>query len=288
MKTICILFSLILTSISLLAQTKPDTIPATGDKNKRLKEITEKKDKLLKDDSTGTEPKKNVHVDTTVQNKYGDLLNDDPLFNKKYPVWVPVFTAVGFNALTFGIDRYVFKYPFSTEVGYSSWKYNIKMGWEWDTDRFGINFVGHPYSGTLTFNSARSNGYNYWQSFPFAVGGSLLWEYFGENTRPSYNDIINTPVSGAFLGEILYRISSNILDDRSRGGQRFVRELAAGIIDPARGFSRLVQGKTFRKTDKEVYQKEPLNITLFSGIHLQNNNYKDVFKTGNTYATSKS
>jgi hypothetical protein len=41
-----------------------------------------------------------------------------------------------------------------------------------------------------------------------------MWEYFGENTRPSFNDVINTPVNGAFFGEILYRLSSNILDDR--------------------------------------------------------------------------
>ncbi len=254
MKTICILFFFVLTSTFLQAQ-KRDTVPETGDKNKRLKEIEEKKDNLLKDDSTGTEPKKSIHVDTTKQNKYGDLLNDDPEFNKKYPLWIPAAEGLGFNALTFAIDRYIFKFPFSTEVSYSTWKYNISKGWEWDSDRFGINFIGHPYSGTLTFNAARSNGYNYWQSFPFSLGGSLMWEYFGENTRPSYNDIINTPVDGAFLGEILYRISSNILDDRSRGGQRFVREFAAGLINPARGFSRLVQGKSFRITNKEVYQK---------------------------------
>ncbi|MBU4308132.1 MAG: DUF3943 domain-containing protein, partial [Acidobacteria bacterium] len=45
--------------------------------------------------------------------------------------------------------------------------------------------------------------------------GSLLWEYFGETTRPAYNDIINTTFSGALFGEILYRLSSNILDDRT-------------------------------------------------------------------------
>ena len=142
------------------------------------------------------------------------------------------------------------------KVNFQTWKHNIKAGWEWDTDRFGINFFAHPYSGTISFNMARSNGYNYWQSFPYALGGSLMWEYFGENTLPSYNDVINTPVNGAFLGEILYRISSNILDDRTRGMDRVLREIAAGIIDPGRGINRLLQGKTFRKTNKEIYQKE--------------------------------
>ncbi len=97
------------------------------------------------------------------------------------------------------------------------------------------------YSGTLSYNAGRANGYNYYQSFAFAIGGSLMWEYFGENTRPSYNDIINTPIDGAFLGEVLCRLSSNILDDRTRGTERVFREIAGGLINPIRGFNRLLQ-----------------------------------------------
>ena len=97
-----------------------------------------------------------------------------------------------------------------------------------------------------------------------------MWEYFGENSGPSYNDIINTPVNGAFLGEILYRLSSNILDDRTRGFQRVSREVAAGFINPIRGLNRLIQGKSFRVTNKEVYQKEPLNVSLYGGLHIIN------------------
>jgi hypothetical protein len=70
-----------------------------------------------------------------------------------------------------------------------------------------------------------------------------MWEYFGENTRPSKNDLINTPISGAFLGEILYRISSNILDDRKRGAERVWREFFAGLINPTRALNRFTQKK---------------------------------------------
>ncbi len=267
MKIGSILIFLFLFSFSIDAQnviTKDTIVPAKGDENKQLEKIKEKKIEQHSD-SIGSEPKK-IRVDTTIQNKYGDLLNDDTTFNKRYPIWMPVVVAFGSNLTTFLIDRYIGKFDYSVQVGFNSWKHNIKTGWEWDSDRFGINFIGHPYSGTLTFNAARSSGYNYWQSFPFAVGGSLMWEYFGENTLPSYNDIITTPVNGAFLGEILYRISSNILDDRARGTQRVFREFAAGIIDPVRGINRLLQGKAFRTTNKEVYQKEPLNLSLYAGI----------------------
>ena len=243
---------------------KTDTTASKAAVNDQLKEI--KKEKIeLHSDSTGSQPKKTM-VDTTKQNKYGDLLNDDTAFNKKYSFWKPGLQVLGGDLATFLVDRFLLKYDYSIQVGFSSWSHNFKTGWEWDTDRFGINFIGHPYSGTLNFNAARSNGYNYLQSVPFAIGGSLLWEYLGENTLPSYNDIINTPVNGAFLGEILYRISSNILDDRALGAQRFFRELAAGILNPMRGLTRLMQGKTFRQTNKEVYQKEPLNISLYGGI----------------------
>jgi hypothetical protein len=214
MKTACAIAFLLLTSVFLYAQkvapqktTKAapsDTIvPSKGKPEEQLKKIDKEKIKHLSD-STGNEPKKSALVDTTLQNKYGDLLNDDSLYNRKYPIWIPLLQVAGANAFVWSMDRYYLDADFA-KVGPESWNYNLKKGWEWDVDRFGINFIGHPYSGTMTFNAGRSNGYNYFESVAFAVGGSLMWEYFCENTRPSYNDIINTPVNGAFIGEILYR-----------------------------------------------------------------------------------
>ena len=110
----------------------------------------------------------------------------------------------------------------------------------------------------------------------------MLYEYLGENTRPSINDLINTSANGAFLGEVLYRLSSNFLDDRTRGIERVSREIFAGIIDPVRGLNRLIQGKSFRITNKEVYQKEPLNISLYAGLHFINNDNRKNFLTGPT------
>lgn len=220
-------------------------------------------------------------TDSIPRNKYGDLRNDDKTYNPRYPLWKPAVEVVGINAFTWSLDRFVLNESFS-HIGPSTWNYNINKGWEWDDDRFGINFIGHPYSGTLYFNAARSQGYTYLESIPFAVEGSVMWEYFGENTRPSLNDVINTPVNGEFLGEIFYRVSSDILDDRTRGSERFFRELAAGLIDPVRGFNRLLQGKAFRHTSGEVYQKEPLNVTVSAGQHKINEDNKTFFGNGPT------
>jgi hypothetical protein len=203
-------------------------------------------------------------------NMYGDLLNDDPAYNPRYPWWQTGIRIITTNVASWAMNRYIFKVDW-TSSGINDWKNAFKKGPEWDVDGFGINFIGHPHSGSYYHNIARSNGYSYWQTLPFTIAGSLTWEYFGENTRPSYNDMINTPISGMFLGEIFYRVSSNILDDRSRGRERVLREIIAGIISPTRALNRLTQGKMFRITSKEVYQKEPINITVNAAAHRINN-----------------
>lgn len=231
--------------------------------------------------TSGKEQSGAMLADSLLRNRYGDLLNDDKRYNPRYPVWKPAVEVLGINGFVWSLDRFVFNESFS-HIGPSSWKYNINKGWEWDDDRFGINFIGHPYTGSLYFNAARSQGYTYLESIPFAAGGSLMWEYFGETTRPSLNDVINTPVNGEFLGEIFYRLSSNVLDDRTYGSSRFFRELLAGIIDPTREFNRILQGRAFRHTSKEVYQKEPLNVTVSVGEHKINQDNKTFFGNGPT------
>jgi hypothetical protein len=218
----------------------------------------------------------------TKYNKYGDLKDDDPVYNLKKPWWHVALKITASNIFTNTYDLHVLKERFS-RVSIHSWSHNIKTGWEWDTDRFGMNFFFHPYGGANYFNSALSSGYNYYQAIPFAVGGSLMWEYFWENTLPSYNDIINTPISGIFLGGILYRLSSNILDDRTTGMGRFWRELTAAAVDPSRALGRLTSGKLWRHTSREVYQKEPLNITLSTGLRKMNDGHS--FGTGPSSAT---
>ena len=253
---------------------RPDiTSSFPKDTIKSSKENTKDEKIVKKNDTAKTEESKVKSYDSTKYNMFGNLLDDDSVYNKKYPLWIPALEVLGVHALTGLANRYIFDSPFG-RVGFNSWKHNLTTGWEWDTDRFGMNFLAHPYAGGLHFISARSNGYNYWESVPFAFGGSLLWEYLGENSLPSYNDIINTPITGAFYGEILYRLSSNLLDDRTTGTERVLREFGAGILAPTRFFNRLIQGKLSRVTGVEVYQKEPLNIEVASGIRKLNDGNK--------------
>lgn len=74
---------------------------------------------------------------------------------------------------------------------------NIKTGFVWDNDMFSTNLFAHPYHGGTYFNSARSNGMNFWQSVPYAVGGSLMWEYLMENEPGAINDFVATTIKEA-------------------------------------------------------------------------------------------
>ncbi|MES2376175.1 MAG: hypothetical protein V4553_06345 [Bacteroidota bacterium] len=87
---------LLLASLTTTAQTVTpvDTIkPGNGPRKEQLKQIKDIKAKTLVD-STNNEPTKHPLIDTTIQNKYGDLLNDDITLNKKYPIWKPVLQVV--------------------------------------------------------------------------------------------------------------------------------------------------------------------------------------------------
>ena len=264
MKTIVVIFFL-LYSLDPFAQQSPDSV------------------KINNGDTYSTNST-NLVIDTPdrrPRNAYGDLLNDDPRYNRRYSVGLVLARVTSSNVFGWAYSRYVMKEEWA-EISIKTIRNNFKNKWEWDNDGFGTNFIIHPRAGSDYFNVARSNGYSFWQSYPFALIGSAQWEWFGENTSASKNDLINTTISGAFLGEVLYRISSNILDDRKRGHNRVWREVFAGAVNPTRALNRLTQGKMGRVTPYDVYQQEPLNVTLSAGAHRVNENNK--FGTGGTNA----
>ena len=125
----------------------------------------------------------------------------------------------------------------------------------------------HPYNGSIFFNAGRSNGYNFWQSELFAIGGSAMWEMFMERERPSTNDIIATPIGGAAWGEVLYRTSDLIIDERTAGAERFGRELAAFVVNPMRGFNRILSGAAWKRrpTSGREFGIPPISIELSLG-----------------------
>lgn len=108
---------------------------------------------------------------------------------------------------------------------------------------------------------------NFWQSAPFAAGGSLMWEFFMENEPPSINDMLATTFGGIELGEITYRLSDLFIDNRSSGAERVGREVLAGILSPVRAFNRIISGEAWRHGSSKgrTYSSVPVNFIVTMG-----------------------
>jgi hypothetical protein len=132
-------------------------------------------------------------------------------------------------------------------VNSASWQHNLRIGFDWDQDDFVVNMLGHPYMGSTYYAAARANGMGYWAGLPFTAFNSMMWEYFGENTQPSINDLVNTTFGGVALGEMFHRVAETIRDNGASGGGRALREFAALPFDPVGTVNRLLQGEWSRK-----------------------------------------
>jgi hypothetical protein len=163
-------------------------------------------------------------------------------------------------------DRYALNAYYARVTG-ASIRQNLKHQFLWDNDNFDTNLFWHPYTGGLYFNAARANGLGFWQSVPFAISGSYMWEMFCETQPPSINDIISTPVGGIALGEMTHRVAHLVLDNSKRGGERFGRELLAGIISPMDFFNRLLNGDV-RRYRPRLYDDAPSPAPLPYQINL--------------------
>lgn len=157
--------------------------------------------------------------------------------------------TVGVNMLVWTYDRYIREGGANPvfRIGWRSWQENLEAGWEWDDNSFTTNQFAHPYHGNLYFNAARSNGYGFWESMPFAFAGSWLWEYAFETHHPSMNDWIATSAGGAALGEILHRLARTVRDETATGAERTWREVGGFVIDPIGGLNRAIDGDWGRR-----------------------------------------
>ncbi|MBP5712837.1 MAG: DUF3943 domain-containing protein, partial [Prevotella sp.] len=154
----------------------------------------------------------------------------------------------------------------------------------------------HPYHGNLYFNAARTNGLTFWESAPYSLGGSLMWEFFGEIEPPAINDIIATSMGGMAIGEMTHRLSLTFLDDRTHGFSRFLREAGAAVLNPIQALHRIISGDAWRVRRNHYryhdYEKSPVDVSasvgwryladdgsLFRGIHAPYINFTLMYGT---------
>ena len=173
------------------------------------------------------------------------LRRDCGFCNRPQPVFA-LIEGLFFQAANNRFNAWVRK-DSTAYVTRETWKANLKGGWGWDQDNFLVNMLGHPYAGSTHFAGARSNGMGFWASAPFTFFHSAVWELFGETTRPSLNDFVDTGLGGIALGEMFHRFAATIRNNEAGGGDRFIREVAALPFDPVGTFNRILRGEVARK-----------------------------------------
>ena len=182
--------------------------------------------------------------------------------------WQAAAEVTGINAAVQLFDRYAIKSDFA-QTTLRTLKRNFTDGMVWDNDFFITNLFAHPYHGNLYYNAARTNGLTFWESAPYALGGSLMWEFLGETEPPAINDVIATTMGGMAIGEMTHRLSRTILDDRDRGFRRFLREAAAAIGNPIQGLHRIISGDAWRIRSNHYryhdFKAVPIDVSLSLG-----------------------
>lgn len=185
----------------------------------------------------------------------------------KHP-WKAALEAFSINVGVQSFDRFVMNADFA-QINFKTIWHNIKNGLVWDNDQFSTNLFAHPYHGGLYFNSARSNGLNFWESIPYSFCGSLMWEMTCEIEPPAINDLMATTIGGVCIGEVTHRVSDLVYDDRKRGFSRFIREFAGGLICPIRELNRILNGDAWRVRHSYYqyhdYNMIPVNFYLSVG-----------------------
>lgn len=166
--------------------------------------------------------------------------------------WAAAAAVVGSNVAVHAFDRYVLDASYA-HVTPAVVAHNLRTGFVWDNDPFYVNLLLHPYQGAIHFTAARYFGLSFWQSVPYTVGGSLLWEFVHECEPAAVNDLLANSIGGICFGEIFYRLGNLLLDDGKRGWQRVWREGVAALLCPIQGVGRIVSGQAWKVTPGSLW-----------------------------------
>jgi hypothetical protein len=111
------------------------------------------------------------------------------------------------------------------------WLHNVQNP-HWDKDRWPVNYIGHPYFGAVYYIRARERGFDPFSSFFFSVLMSGMYEFGVEALfeRPSYNDMIVTPVAGSLIGAFVFEPLRDHI--RRKTERRWWDHVALTVTDP--------------------------------------------------------
>ena len=116
------------------------------------------------------------------------------------------------------------------------WKENVEAGPILDEDELAINYLGHPISGAIYYAMARNDGLDPFESFLFStLMSTFFWEYGYEAFAeiPSIQDLVSTPIVGAFMGEYMHYLEGEL--DKNSGviwNSKYLGNISYFFLDP--------------------------------------------------------
>ena len=141
------------------------------------------------------------------------------------------------------------------------WKENVKAGPVWDEDDWVLNWITHPYSGGVYYMTARSSGFNIFESFLYStLMSTFFWEYGIEAFAeiPSKQDLIITPVLGSVVGEGFFYAKKSILrHDRKVLNSKFLGYTSLFLMDP---FNTLLDSFGYKEKTKTQLSLTPIDF----------------------------
>ena len=79
--------------------------------------------------------------------------------------------------------------------------------WVLDNNSIGVNFLGHPFTGGVSYSFARANHQSVVGAFGYSFLTSFLWEFVIEfKEKVSVNDVLVTLGAGLPIGEAMYKL----------------------------------------------------------------------------------
>jgi hypothetical protein len=131
-----------------------------------------------------------------------------------------------------------------------NWKRTFTMPPVWDHDSISWNYGAHPIMGSFSYLSYRNRHAHWAEAVAGTAVNSIIYEYIiaGATQRPSFNDMIVTPIAGSLLGEAIYQVKKRMIGDHRL---TTLEKIVITITDP---FEVFYYGFNYKKLCRAGYR----------------------------------
>jgi hypothetical protein len=144
----------------------------------------------------------------------------------------------------------------------SRWWENVQHP-QWDEDHWYVNYLGHPYFGAIAYVRARERQFGAFGGFWYAALLSTLYEFGIEALfeRPSYQDLIVTPMGGLLLGAFLFEPIRKHIHGKPQ--RQWYDHLTLAVTDPLGTANSILERSLGIDADIRV-QFRPLTLAPYA------------------------